>query len=140
VGEVPVYDPGGNWQLPGPNGVPRAGSYGPADSGSGGPGFQYDVETLHELVKEWRDLATEFRTDLAHAEALARSQGPGLEYASAGNAELIRSSGESLYSTLQQRIDYCEAMANKYVTALGRYATTEEAHATEIGNTTKGII
>ncbi len=138
-----VYDPSKNWQLPGPNGIPHAGSYGPgpgSGSGGGGAGFQYDVETLRELVKEWRDLATEFRTDLAHAEALARAQGPGLEYASGGNAELIRSSGESLYSTLEQRINYCETMANKYVTALGKYATAEDTHATEIGNTTKGII
>ncbi|MFG1639499.1 hypothetical protein ACGFMK_04365 [Amycolatopsis sp. NPDC049252] len=140
MGEGPVYDPGGNWQLPGPNGVPRAGFYGAAGSGVGGPGFQYDEATLQELVREWRDLAAEFRTDLAHAEVLARAQGPGLEYASGGNAELIRSSGESLYSTLQQRIDYCETMANKYVTALGKYATAEETHATEIGNTPKGII
>ncbi|MDT7797811.1 MAG: hypothetical protein QOI78_1244, partial [Actinomycetota bacterium] len=59
MGEGPVYDPGGNWQLPGPNGVPRAGAYGVEGSGAGGPGFRYDVETLRELAREWNDLANE---------------------------------------------------------------------------------
>jgi hypothetical protein len=141
--EGPVYDPSGNWRLPGPNGIPHAGSYGPPTTtagGGGGAGFEYDVETLRELMKEWRELAGEFRTDIAHAQALARAQGPGIEYASGGNAELIRASGESLSETLQQRISYCEEMADKYVAALGKYTATDEAHATEVGTTTKGII
>ena len=89
---------------------------------------------------EWNDLANEFRTDIAHAEVIARAQGPGLEYASGGNAELVRASGQSLSETLKQRASYCESMADKYATALGKYATAEETHAAEIGNTTKGTL
>jgi hypothetical protein len=117
--------------------IPGAGSYG---GGASGSGFEYDEATLHELVKEWRTLAGEFRTDIAHAEVIARTQGPGLEYASDGNAELVRASGQSLSETLEQRARYCEAMADRYATALGKYATAEEVHATEVGNTTKGTI
>jgi hypothetical protein len=140
VSEGPVYDPGGDWELPGPNGMPRAGSYGGAEGGSGNTGFAYDQEMLHELVREWRELADEFRADFAQAEALKRANGPGLEYASGNNAELIRASGNSLSETLQQRAHYCDAMVAKYVTALGKYASAEEAHAIEIGKTTKGTL
>ncbi|WIV60087.1 hypothetical protein [Amycolatopsis nalaikhensis] len=42
--------------------------------------------------------------------------------------------------TLVQRANYCDAMADKFVAALGKYATADETHATEVGNTTKGIL
>ncbi|MFJ7210538.1 hypothetical protein [Amycolatopsis sp. NPDC098790] len=133
------YDPGGTRRAPLRPVVRRAGSYGDG-VGGGGAGFAYDEATLHELVKEWRELEDEFRADFAQAEALVRAKGPGLEYASGNNAELIRASGTSLSDTLQERARYCESMVEKYVTALGKYATAEEAHATEIGNTTKGTL
>ncbi|WP_342750252.1 hypothetical protein [Amycolatopsis australiensis] len=118
--------------------IPEAGSYGGAETG--GAGFAYDEATLHSLAKEWRELANEFRDDVGRAEAIARAQGPGLEYASEGNAELVRASGRALAETLQQRADYCDAMADKFVAALGKYATAEDTHATEIGDSTKGIV
>ncbi|MET8851161.1 hypothetical protein [Amycolatopsis sp. NPDC004625] len=133
----PVYDPGGDWTLPGPDGVRVPGSYG---GGDGGGGFEYDEETLRELVREWRDLAAEFRADIAQAEKLGRVQGPGIEYASSGNAELVRASGSALTKTLRQRADYCDAMADRFVTALGKYAEAEETHAGQIADTTKGIL
>ncbi|MDX3188403.1 hypothetical protein PV458_08350 [Streptomyces sp. MN03-5084-2B] len=126
----PVYDPGGDWELPGPNGVPLAGSYG--GGSSGGAGFEYDEETLHELVKEWRDLANEFEDDLSRARLIATAEGPGLEYASGGNAELIRQSGSALTTTLYERASFCRAMAAKFEAALGKYATAEDRHSTEI--------
>jgi hypothetical protein len=137
--EGPMYDPHGTRRAPLRPITPRAGSYG-VEPGSGGGGFQYDEATLHELVKEWRELADEFRADFAQAEAISRAKGPGIEYASGNNAELIRASGTSLSGTLQERARYCDAMVAKYIEALGKYATAEEAHATEIGNTTKGTL
>ncbi|WP_328445737.1 hypothetical protein [Amycolatopsis sp. NBC_00438] len=130
-----VYDPDGNWQLPGPNGIPHAGSYGGESSGSGGTGFQYDVETLRELMNEWNDLANEFAKDLNYAASLQRAQGPGDEYASGGNAEQIRASGEALHSTLTAREQYCRSMAAKFQMALGKYATAEDTHATDVNQT-----
>ena len=128
--EGPVYDPGGDWELPGPDGVPVAGSYGPA--GGGGAGFAYDEETLRELMHEWNDLANEFKHDQEQAVTLTRVKGPGLEYASGGNAEMIHQSGEALLSTLAAREEYCRDMAAKFKAALGRYARAEDEHATEI--------
>lgn len=132
MGEGPVYDPGGNWQLPGPNGVPRAGSYGTEGSGTGGPGFQYDEATLRELMKDWNDLANDFRDDQQRAELLAQANGPGIEYASEGNADQVRGSGRALLETLDERERYCRAMAKKFETALGKYATIEDTHSSEI--------
>ncbi|MEV4051680.1 hypothetical protein AB0J55_10875 [Amycolatopsis sp. NPDC049688] len=127
--EGPVYDPGGDWVLPGPDGVRVSGSYG---GGDGGAGFEYDEETLHELVREWNDLANEFSDDMSMARAIATAEGPGLEYASGGNAELIRASGAALISTLQDRESYCRAMAAKFQTALSKYAAAEGDHSTKI--------
>ncbi|MCR6488182.1 hypothetical protein M8542_35675 [Amycolatopsis sp. OK19-0408] len=119
--------------------VPHSGSYDGAAE-AGGAGFEYDEATLHSLAREWRDLANEFRNDIKNAEAIARTQGPGLDYASEQNAKLVRSSGQTLADTLQQRADYCDSMADKFAAALGKYATAEDTHATEIGDSAKGII
>ena len=135
MSEPPVYDPGGQWELPGPNGMPRAGSYGPAGSGSGSAGFEYDEATLRELMHDWNDLANEFRDDQQRAQLVAQAQAPGLEYASEGNAEQIRSSGLALLATLDERERYCRAMAKKFEAALGKYAAAEDANYAEIKQT-----
>ncbi len=83
-------------------------------------------------MHEWNDLANEFADDLSRARTIATAEGPGLEYASDGNAELIRQSGTALISTLEERESYCRAMAVKFQTALGKYAAAEDAHSTEI--------
>jgi hypothetical protein len=133
MSEGPVYDPSGNWELPGPHGLRRAGSYGSA--GGGGAGFAYDVETLRELVREWNDLANEFADDLMTATALQRVEGPGIEYASGGNAEKVNASGNALHETLMAREQYCRSMARKFETALGKYATIEEANTADMKQT-----
>jgi hypothetical protein len=136
VGEGPVYEPDENWQLPGPNGIPRAGSYGSGSgSGDGGAGFQYDEETVRELAREWNDLANEFKLDQEHALTLARVRGPGVEYASGGNAEKVQQSGSALLSTLAAREEYCRNMAAKYDAASEKYAQGEDRHTTEIKQT-----
>jgi hypothetical protein len=129
--EGPVYDPGTR-RAPAQPAIPGAGSYG---GGASGSGFEYDEATLHELVREWSDLANEFQDDREQARSIATTHGPGLEYASTGNADRIRASGDALDSALQQRVEYCRAMAAKFVTALGAYATSEETQATEIKQT-----
>lgn len=103
-------------------------------------GFKYDEATLHDLAKQWQNMSEEFLIDLGHAEVLARTKGPGREYASGGNAELIRGSGEALSRTILERIRYCDAMAAKYIDALGKYATAEELHSTEIAEKSGGIL
>jgi hypothetical protein len=133
--EGPAYDPNGTRRAPLRPITHHAGSYGGHEASSGGSGFQYDEATLHELVREWNDLANEFQDDREQARSIATTHGPGLEYASGGNADRIRASGDALDSTLQQRVEYCRAMAAKFVTALGKYATAEETQVTEIRQT-----
>ncbi|VVJ24297.1 Uncharacterised protein [Amycolatopsis camponoti] len=59
--------------LPGPNGVPVAGSYG-APAGSR-VGFGSDEATLRELAKDRDDLADEFKEDRKNANRIAHAQG-----------------------------------------------------------------
>jgi hypothetical protein len=93
------------------------------------------VETLRELMREWNDLANEFKHDQEQAVTLTRVKGPGLEYASGGNAEKILQSGEALLSTLAAREEYCRNMAARFKAALGKYARAEDEHITEITQT-----
>ncbi|MDQ7810442.1 hypothetical protein Q5425_42530 [Amycolatopsis sp. A133] len=93
------------------------------------------METLRELMREWNDLANEFRDDLQRAQLMAQAQAPGLEYASEGNAEQIRTSGRALLVTLDERERYCRTMARKFEVALGKYAATEDAHSSAIRQT-----
>src|SRR3954468_1768133 len=129
--EGPVYDPGTR-RAPAQPAIPGAGSYG---AGASGSGFEYDEATLRELMHEWNDLANEFADDLLRATALQRVEGPGIEYASSGNAEQIKASGNALHETLLAREQYCRAMAEKFKTALGKYATGEDTHTTGITQT-----
>ena len=134
-GEPPVYDPNTR-RAPLTPITPQAGTYGaPAGTGASGPGFKYDRATLQELADDWKSLADEFRSDLAKANVIAGARGPGKEYASGGNAEMVRTSGSALVTTLFERQQYCREMANRFVTALGKYARAEDTHSTEIKQT-----
>ncbi|MGW3962164.1 hypothetical protein ACWED2_20240 [Amycolatopsis sp. NPDC005003] len=83
-------------------------------------------------MREWNDLANEFKHDQEQAITLTRAKGPGLEYASGGNAEKIHQSGEALLSTLAAREEYCRNMAAKFKAALGMYARAEDDYTTQI--------
>lgn len=137
--ETPTYEPGIRWNdALGIAARPTGGSYGtPVAEGAG---FKYDEATLHELAKEWLDLAKEYKADLNQAEYLAKAKGPGEEYASKNNAGITQQSGTALSDALNQRIAYCENMANKYVTALGKYATEEDHATTVLNQQPKGIL
>ncbi|WP_037308488.1 hypothetical protein [Amycolatopsis orientalis] len=133
---TPVYQPGFN---PGSicKAPPTGGSYGtPVAEGAG---FKYDEATLHELVKEWRELAQEYTDDLDQAEYIAKVKPPGREYASGDNATITRLSGQALVEALGQRVAYCKSMADKYVAALGKYATAEDHTTSVINQQPKGI-
>ncbi|WP_414943203.1 hypothetical protein [Amycolatopsis sp. cmx-11-32] len=132
----PAYEPGLDLGVSGYF-RPTGGTYGePVPEGAG---FTYDEVTLHELVKEWRALAQEYRNDIVDARHIAKAQPPGAEYASGDNAQLVQSSGEALIVALNQRVAYCEKMADKYVAALGKYATAEERATEDINQQSKGI-
>ncbi|RSM50095.1 hypothetical protein DMA12_02225 [Amycolatopsis balhimycina DSM 5908] len=134
-GRPPVYDPNTR-RAPLTPITPQAGIYGaPAGAGASGPGFKYDRATLEQLKTDWNDMANEFQVDQARARTIATAQGPGVEYASEGNADHVRRSGEALLDTLIGREKYCRTMAAKFEAALGKYARAEDTHSTEITRT-----
>lgn len=133
----PTYEPGVSWDAV-TRFRPTGGSYGtPVAEGAG---FKFDEATLHELVKEWTDLAKEYTTDRYEAQLIAISMPPGREYASEGNAEVTRESGKALMDALDARSAYCAAMADKYRTALGKYATAEDGATSAINQQPKGLV
>ncbi|MFD9892230.1 hypothetical protein ACFWY9_23045 [Amycolatopsis sp. NPDC059027] len=145
--QPPTYDPNGNIRWFEPEAPPPGGSYGgkPANSWvtdltGDTPGFQYDEATLHSLVADWKGLADEFQEDASTARRLGDVVGPGKEYASAGHADRIHTSGEALAVTFEQRQKYCRDMADKYIAALGKYATAEETGKSDVRQAGGGIL
>ncbi|MER7864468.1 hypothetical protein ABTX61_35560 [Amycolatopsis japonica] len=134
---TPVYQPGLRWSEV-DRFRPAGGSYGtPVAEGAG---FKYDEATLHELANEWSDLAKEYKADLNQADYLVKTKPPGTEYASGNNADVTQQSGAALRDALTQRIAYCENMARKYLTALGKYTAADAHAATVINHQPKGIL
>lgn len=135
----PTYDPSKRWgDIFASSGPGPAGSYGAPVTG--GPGYKYDEATLHELVTEWRELANEYKADLQGAQYIAAATPPGTEYASGNNADVTRASGKALHDALMQRVNYCNAMAEKYIAALGKYATADETAAEDVKKQGSGIL
>ncbi|WP_158303029.1 MULTISPECIES: hypothetical protein [Prauserella] len=111
----------------------QAGGSGP----NTGPGFAFDAEQLKALANKWDDLADKFRNARVRAEMLNEVNGPGLEYASEGNAERVRSSARELARALQQRTRYCEDMAERFRAANSAYRVADE-EATITGGKSEG--
>ncbi|MFI6024119.1 hypothetical protein [Amycolatopsis magusensis] len=97
-------------------------------------GYSFEPAELESIAREWEDLAAAYQMDIRVAEQLAAAEGPGAEYASGDNAQLVRQSGLTLRSALHDRVDYCRAQADKFRTAAGRYAEADTGAGTEIGN------
>ncbi|MBN6036198.1 hypothetical protein [Amycolatopsis sp. 195334CR] len=97
-------------------------------------GYSFEPEQLLEIAREWDELADGYMADMEHAEVLARVEGPGAEYASGDNAQLVCRSGEALLSALRGRVDYCRAQAEKFRAAAGQYAEAESSAGDQIGN------
>ncbi|PXY37820.1 hypothetical protein [Prauserella flavalba] len=97
-----------------------------------GPGFAFDAEQLGRIAETWQGLAERFTDAERNASFLIEADGPGLEYASQGNAEKVRSSGVALRETLSQRAQYCRTMAERFREASGAYLNQEDEASTEI--------
>ncbi|GAA4539788.1 hypothetical protein [Amycolatopsis samaneae] len=145
--QPPVYTPGSDAPWFAPEAPPDGGNYGGVplerqfDLTGSAPGFKYDEATLHSLVKDWTDLANEFQEDVRNLEfQLLKVKGPGNEYASAGHADRVNDSIKALMETHKDREKYCRAMTEKYVTALGKYATAEETGSHEVKQASGGIL
>ncbi|QFU94116.1 hypothetical protein [Amycolatopsis sp. YIM 10] len=104
-----------------------------ASAGAPSGGYSFEPDQLIDIAREWDDLADGYVEDMEHADILARVEGPGAEYASGDNAQLVRQSGEALLSALRDRVDYCRAQAEKFRSAAGQYAEAEASAGDEIG-------
>ncbi|MFF0147197.1 PE family protein [Amycolatopsis sulphurea] len=109
-------------------------SFGSIISGAFGqaPGYSCDRGLLERVASEFESLAKEFDHDIDDAATIARTQPPGRDFVSGGNAEVFRRSGEALVESLRQRARYCRVQAAKFQVALGVYATVEDAYAAEV--------
>ena len=105
-----------------------------ASAGAPSGGYSFEPDQLIAIARDWDDLAEAYKTDMAQAYRLARAEGPGAEYASGDNAQLVRQSGEALLSALRGRVDYCKAQAEKFRAAAGQYAEAEASAGDQIGN------
>lgn len=114
--------------------VPLSYSIGEPAPTTGGPGFAYDPDQLNALAAKWDELVDIFRRGQLHADVIKQARGPGLEYASGGNAEMVVASGEALGATLSDRERYCRAQADKCRQAAGKYAQVEDDHTLGSGN------
>ncbi|WP_158605646.1 PE domain-containing protein [Amycolatopsis panacis] len=112
-------------------------SFGSVISGAFGqaPGYSCDRGLLERVANEFESLAGEFEHDVNNAAVIARTQPPGRDFVSGGNAEAFRRSGDALVESLQQRAQYCRDQAAKFRAALRSYSVAEYAHAAEIEQT-----
>ncbi|MGC7093832.1 hypothetical protein ACPZ19_04115 [Amycolatopsis lurida] len=97
-------------------------------------GYSFEPDQLIDIAQEWESLADAYEADILLAKRLTRVEGPGAEYASGDNAQVVRQSGEALVSALGDRVDYCRAQAEKFRSAAGQYAEAEASAGDEIGN------
>lgn len=104
------------------------------DVGGAGGSFAYSPDQLRDLVKEWTDLATDYQNSLRDAYYLTRVEGPGAELVSRSYASVANASGQAYLDSLQSRIDYCFAQAQKFQDALDDYLGQEHHSVTEITN------
>jgi len=99
-----------------------------------GGGYEFDKAALKEIADEFDALASLYESSIQDAQVIARTEPPGLDFASGGNAQVFRSSGEALVKSLQARSEYCRNQAEKFRAALGKYAAADDNHAADVKN------
>lgn len=97
-----------------------------------GPGYAFTSEQLKSIAGKWEALAGRYTQASARAQAMAYAEGPGAEYASVNNADKVKQSGAALREALEQRVHYCNEMADKFRAASGAYSAAEDQATAEI--------
>jgi hypothetical protein len=113
--------------MPDGNGIAAGAAHGGVISTAvKGPGFAFTQEQLQSLTTKWEDLADGFKDGQRKTRLIAEAEGPGAEYASGDNAQLVRESGDALWETLVARERFCRDQAEKFRAASDAYATAED--------------
>lgn len=97
-----------------------------------GPGYAFTEEQLQAIARKWEELADRFREGQRDARAIAEAKGPGAEYASEDNAQLVRTSGHALLDTLIAREKFCREQVEKTRAAMGSYVNAEDDAADDV--------
>lgn len=87
--------------------------------------FEYDEDDLRALVKKWMDLADNYQSSLDGTGAMTSVTGPGLEFASEGQANAANASGNAYREHLRVSLEYCVDQAQKCQDALDSYLGVE---------------
>ncbi|PXY32781.1 hypothetical protein BAY60_07065 [Prauserella muralis] len=97
-----------------------------------GPGYAFTPDQLHTIAGEWETLAERYAQAKVKAQIIAYAEGPGADYASINNAEKVSASGTELLAALDERVRYCEQMAQKFRAAFGAYLAAEDNVRAEV--------
>ncbi|MDQ3577967.1 MAG: hypothetical protein M3443_10290 [Actinomycetota bacterium] len=109
-------------------GITGGGGASPADAPpSAGPGdkFVFDPDEVAAIVKDWLDLAKQYRTSLDTSKALGQIDSPGTEYSSQIHASVASSSGLAYLTSLEEKWNYCLDEADKFQKSLDDYLGVE---------------
>jgi hypothetical protein len=101
--------------------------------------FTFDEPTLRHLIREWLELADDYDKSLRRSDAIAKVDGPGLDYASSAQAQAANRSGQAYLSYLQHNRDYCYREAQLCQNALDDYLGVEHRVVTEIGQSGQSL-
>ncbi|MGH3877622.1 MAG: hypothetical protein ACRDSK_11375 [Actinophytocola sp.] len=94
--------------------------------------FAYDEDDLRQLVTRWLDLAESYQTSVSATAPMTSVSGPGLEFASEGQANAANASGSAYREHLRTSFDYCVGQAQRCQDALDEYLGVEHRNVRDI--------
>jgi hypothetical protein len=104
-----------------------------AHSPAGASGtFSYTPEALSDLIAEWQSMADDYRISVKESRSLVAVQGPGTEYASRSHATMANISGQAYAASLNEKLAYCLAQAQKLQDTLDDYLGVEHHNISQI--------
>ena len=83
--------------------------------------FSFEPDELRGVIKDWLDLADNYRQSLSKMSLTAQIVGPGTEFASDGHATIANGANTAYLQSLQQKFDYCIGQAQRCQDALDTY-------------------
>ena len=94
--------------------------------------FAYDEDDLRLLVTRWLDLAESYQTSMAATHPMTSVSGPGLEFASDGQANAANASGNAYREHLRTSYEYCVDQAQKCQDTLDDYLGVEHRNVAKM--------
>ncbi|SDC85713.1 hypothetical protein [Actinokineospora iranica] len=107
-------------------------------SGDGGK-FSFEPDEMRAIVKDWMDLALDYRRSMVDADQMGTVDPPGNEYASQYHAEAASASTQAYLDSLQEKADYCYSQAQKFQDALSDYLGVERENVRGLNSTDQSV-